>query len=125
MFILDTNALIGLLFFPDILSDNAKVTLQNEETLIVSIVSLWEIGIKQSIGKIDIDTKSSEIARACVTNGIQIIGIKPEHIDNLSMLPMIHKDPFDRLIIAQALCEDYIILTKDTIIPQYDVKTLW
>ncbi len=125
-YLLDTNALIGLLFCPDILSENANRIIQESDDLFVSIASLWELGIKQSIGKIDIDTTAAEIADACKKLEISILPIIPGHIDTMRNLPLIHRDPFDRIIMAQAIMEDLVLISKDSIIPHYEeVKTLW
>ena len=125
-YLLDTNALIGFLYKPDFLSVAAKNILENEDSLYVSIVSLWEIGIKQSIGKIDIITKSSEIAKTCEEYNIALIPILPSEIDDMKTLPPIHKDPFDRLLVSQARMNAMTLITKDTVFPQYpDVLTVW
>ena len=125
-YLLDTNALIGLLFYPDVLSENANKIIQESDELYISIASLWELGIKQSIGKIDIDASAEEIEEACIKLDIRFLPIDPKHIDRMSSLPLIHRDPFDCIIIGQALTEDMILVTKDSIIPQYgEVMTLW
>ena len=125
-YLLDTNALIGLLFYPDILSKNANKIIQESDDLYISIAFLWELGIKQSIGKIDIDASAEEIEEACIKLDIRFLPIAPKHIDRMSSLPLIHRAPFDRIIIGQALTEDMILVTKDSIIPQYgEVMTLW
>ena len=90
------------------------------------IASFWELGIKQSIGKIDIDASAVDMENACIRLDIGILPIIPGHIDRMRELPLIHRDPFDRIIIAQALTEDMILITKDSIIPLYqEVKTIW
>jgi PIN domain nuclease of toxin-antitoxin system len=125
-YLLDTNALIGLLFCPDILSEDANRIMQESEELSVSIASLCELGIKQSIGKIDIDASAADITDACKKLDVSILAISPEHIDRMRILPLIHRDPFDRIIIAQAITEDMVLITKDNIIPQYkEVEILW
>jgi PIN domain nuclease of toxin-antitoxin system len=91
----------------------------------VSIASLWEIAIKSSIGKLEIKNSLEEIAEICLENKIELLAINPLHLDQIKNLPRIHGDPFDRLIISQALAENLIIVTKDSIIPKYDVKTVW
>lgn len=74
-YLLDTNALIGLLFCPDILSEDANQIIQESEKLSVSIASLWELGIKQSIGKIDIDASAADISDACKKLDVSILAI--------------------------------------------------
>ena len=99
--------------------------MESSETLFVSVVSLWEIAIKQSIGKLDIDASIPEIANACADLHIELLPVCAEHIEGIKRLPQIHGDPFDRLIIAQAIYENHVLITMDQIIPKYAVKTLW
>ncbi len=67
----------------------------------------------------------SKIAETCEKEQFEILSIKPFHLDNIRQLPRIHGDPFDRLIISQAMTENLVIITKDGTIPQYDIKTIW
>lgn len=125
-YLLDTNALIGMLFCPDLLSEDANRIIRESVELSVSIASFWEPGIKQSLGKIDIDASAEDISDACEKLKVSILPITPGHIDRMRDLPFIHRDPFDRIIIAQAITEDMVLITKDSIIPQYkEVNTLW
>ena len=125
MFLLDTNALICALFAPERLSSAAKKQIESSYPLFVSIVSLWEIAIKQSIGKLAVDASITEIAQACDALEIKLMPVQPCHIEGIKALPRIHNDPFDRLIIAQAIAEHLTIITMDQIIPQYNIGTLW
>ena len=125
MYLIDTHALIWSLFDTDKLSDKAEQIITEDDSVFVSIASLWEIAIKQAIGKLDIDCSIMEIANQCIELDIDIIGIHPQHLDAIKNLPPYHNDPFDRLIIAQAMEEGYTLITKDSIIPRYDIKTIW
>lgn len=126
MYLLDTNALLFFLYDSEKLSKKAsEIIYHGNDKLNVSIVSMWEIAIKSSIGKLEIKSSISKIAETCRKEQIDILSIKPIHLDGIKKLPLIHGDPFDRLIISQAFTEDFIIITKDSIIPQYDVKVLW
>ncbi len=125
-YILDTNALIFYLYNPEQLSKAAVDIVYNEDNKIyVSIVSLWEIAIKTSIGKLEIKNSIEEIAGICLKYKIELLAINPQHLDWIANLPQIHGDPFDRLIISQALAENLTIVTKDSIIPKYEVNTIW
>lgn len=125
-YILDTNALIFYLYNPEQLSKAAVDIVQNEDNKIyVSIASLWEIAIKTSIGKLEIKNSMEEIAGICLKYKIELLAINPQHLDWIANLPQIHGDPFDRLIISQALAENLTIVTKDSIMPKYDVNTIW
>jgi PIN domain nuclease of toxin-antitoxin system len=126
MFLLDTNALIWTLSDPEELSNPAKDVITNSDNkLFVSIATLWEITIKQSIGKLDLEGDVLDIVEECEREGINILSIQPQHLKKLEKLPLIHRDPFDRLIISQAIYEDLTIITKDSMIPKYDVSVLW
>ncbi len=125
-YILDTNALIFYLYNPERLSKAAVDIVHNEDNQIyVSIVSLWEIAIKSSIGKLEIKNSMEEIAGICLKYKIELLDINPQHLDQIANLPQIHGDPFDRLIISQAITENLTIVTSDSIIPKYDANTIW
>jgi PIN domain nuclease of toxin-antitoxin system len=126
MFLLDTNALIWTLSDPEKLSNPAKDVITNSENkLFISIASLWEITIKQSIGKLDLEGDVLDIVEECEREGINILSIQPQHLKKLEQLPLIHRDPFDRLIISQAIYEGLTIITRDSMIPKYDIGVLW
>jgi PIN domain nuclease of toxin-antitoxin system len=125
-YILDTNALIFYLYNPEQLSKAALNIVSNANNrLCVSIASLWEIAIKSSIGKLEIKNSIEEIVGICFKNKIELLAINPPHLDQIANLPPVHGDPFDRLIISQALVENLAIVTRDSIIPKYDVRIVW
>lgn len=126
MYLLDTNALLFFLYESEKLSEKAsEVIYHKDEKISVSIVSMWEIAIKSSIGKLEIKSSISQIVETCEKEQLEILPIKPFHLDEIKKLPQIHGDPFDRLIISQAITENLVIITKDGIIPQYNVNVLW
>lgn len=86
--------------------------------ILVSTVSIWEIVIKKSLGKLKIPGNLKEII---YESEFEILSITPDHVLYLENLPAIHNDPFDRLLISQSICEDMIFVTADKIIPKYDV----
>ena len=124
MYLLDTNALIYYLFDVAKLSSSASEAISSNDTF-VSIVSLWEIAIKQTIGKLNIRESIADIAAACDEVGFERLSITPTHLDCIKSLPLLHRDPFDRLLISQALTENLIFITSDTTIPKYSIDTLW
>lgn len=124
MYLLDTNALIGYLFTKNIPA-KAKDAIAETKEVYVSIASLWEIAIKQSIGKIEIKDSLTAVSKACEELEFDILPIKPIHLDRIKGLPLHHNDPFDRLIIAQAMEEGMVIISSDTIIPKYPVTVIW
>lgn len=90
-----------------------------------SVASLWEIAIKQRLGKLNSNLSMPELAKFCEDEGFERLTIEPEHIERTKALPGIHKDPFDRLLIAQAQMENLVIITRDAQVQKYDVQTVW
>ena len=89
--------------------------IDNEEHIFTSIAYLWEIAIKHSIGKLDLEVSIKQIEELCKQKDISILPIASNHLDELENLPNHHNDPFDRLIICQARTEELTIITRDTI----------
>ena len=125
MYLLDTHTLLWFLRDSPQLSKKALGIITTENKVYVSIASLWEIAIKKSIGKLEFEHSIEKIAELCHEKDILILQIQPKYFDKVIKLPNIHNDPFDRLIISQAIIENLLIITKDTIIPKYSVKTIW
>ena len=124
-YLLDTHALLWYLFDKTQLSVDVSRIIENEDKLYLSIVSLWEIAIKQSIGKLNISKTILQIEEQCNKSDIQILPILPIHCEKIKELEKIHNDPFDRMIISQAIVDGITILTKDNNIQKYKVDTLW
>ena len=93
--------------------------------LYLSLVSLWEIQIKSSLGKLPLALPLAEILRDQQAAGLQLLPITPAHIFALDALPPHHRDPFDRLLIAQALAEDLTLASADSLFAPYAVPVLW
>lgn len=91
----------------------------------VSIGSLWEITIKVGLGKLSMETTLTQLFRTIEENEIGVIPISMNHLIILEQLPLLHRDPFDRLIVAQAVSEGLPIVTADAEITRYQVKTMW
>ena len=125
MYLLDTHTLLWFLRDSPQLSKKALEIITTENKVYVSIASLWEIAIKKSIGKLEFEHSIEKIAELCHEKDILILQIQPKYFDKIIKLPNIHNDPFDRLIISQAIIENLVIITKDTIIPKYSLKTIW
>ena len=109
-YILDTNALIYSLCNPTQLTKAASQIITKEKELYVIIASFWEIAIKQSLGKLAINSTIPDIEKICKQRSIEIIPILSDEIERIKSLPQIHKDPFDRLIISQALKHNMSII---------------
>jgi len=120
--IIDTHVLLWWLSDDPLLPANFKKIIENTDNIcFISAASIWEISIKSSIGKLEIPGKYLDILRE---QGFHDLPVYWEHADKAGTLPFHHRDPFDRLIIAQAMIEELTILTTDKRIPLYKVKTL-
>lgn len=120
--LLDTHVLIWALENNPALSDKAAENIINAENMVfVSAASVWEIGIKRSMGKLEAPNNLiEEIKRHRFTP----LPMTIDHADLAGKLPQIHKDPFDRMLIAQAVYENLTLVTRDEWIFKYDVKIL-
>ncbi|MEQ9482126.1 type II toxin-antitoxin system VapC family toxin [Coleofasciculus sp. F4-SAH-05] len=111
---------------PSKLSPRALELLTNKDNLrLLSVVSLWEIQIKQQLGKLKLNKTLPEIIILQQNNYIEILPITVDHILALDSLPMHHKDPFDRLLIAQANIENAVLISCDSVFANYSVKLEW
>jgi PIN domain nuclease of toxin-antitoxin system len=127
-YLLDTCALIDMLFTPERLSTRAWAALESGNSLAVSIASFWEIMIKQQIGKLGIkETSAQDLKTACTALDIEVLQTEIKHIDLIRSLPRYkdHGDPFDRLIICQALSEKLPLITSDGKMSRYGVQVIW
>jgi len=124
--ILDTHALIWFLEDNPKLSTPAKNEIESTQNqCFVSIASLWEIAVKISLGKLALRYDFSLLSDFLIKSDIEILPIEFEHLQELLHLDFPHKDPFDRLIIAQSISEKMTIITKDENFDKYKVKLLW
>ncbi len=127
-YLLDTCALIDMLFTPERLSTRAWAALEGGNSLAVSIASFWEIMIKQQIGKLGIkETSAQDLKTACTALDIEVLQTEIKHIDLIRSLPRYkdHGDLFDRLIICQALSEKLPLITSDGKMSRYGVQVIW
>jgi PIN domain nuclease of toxin-antitoxin system len=125
-FLLDTHTLIWFLNGDEKLSDKAKSIIEDPtNSKIVSIASIWEIAIKLSLDKFRFPKGFKYFLDMVEDNGFELLPITFEHALELSTLEFIHRDPFDRLLIAQCMSDKLIIVTKDDNIKRYNIKTIW
>lgn len=94
-------------------------------TILLSVVSIWEIQIKTQLGKYTLNQPLTQIVAAQQANGIQVLDVTLHHVWQLESLPAPHKDPFDRLLIAQANAEGAALFSADGIFSQYPVQIVW
>ena len=120
--LLDTHILLWAISDPDKLSAEHREIIENPDNVIfISIATLWELTIKQAIGKIDLpDSFLLDVTH----NGYETLKIEVSHLIELKKLPLHHRDPFDRIIIAQALSENCKLLTIDHEILKYNSNFL-
>ena len=124
MYLLDTHAIIWYVSGSNELSQTAKSIMETKRCFF-SFASLWEIAIKQAKGLLQFNIDIPKLKT--VLEDEEFIYLPPTEFDAEAMktLPDIHKDPFDRLLIAQAIDNNLTIVTTDSKIPQYNVKTIW
>ncbi|MBU7583182.1 MAG: type II toxin-antitoxin system VapC family toxin [Nostoc sp. TH1S01] len=121
-YLLDTHTLLWWLDNDNKLSTEAKQIIANPENVIfVSAVSAWEISIKKAIGKL---SAPDNLAEAISVNCFEVLLITIEHGLKAGSLPNYHNDPFDRMLIAQAMSENLIIISKDAQFSQYGVNVI-
>lgn len=125
--LLDTHTFIWWDSDPNRLSRQALALLEDQKSiLLLSVTSIWEMQIKSQLGKLKLNLPLAEIVESQQrTNKIEILPINQAHAFALDNLPILHKDPFDRMLIAQANVEDAVLVTGDPIIAQYQVKHAW
>jgi len=120
--LLDTHVLLWWLDDNPALSDNARLYISDGNNLIfVSAAVIWEIRIKQSLGKLDIPPNFREVLEQ---QSFELLAITIEHAHAVGALPTIHRDPFDRMLVAQAKTEGFTILTRDPFFKQYMVPII-
>ena len=120
-YLLDTHTLLWARATPDLLSADALAVLESaDNTLYLSIASLWECAIKSSIGKLDVP---DDFYRT-VAGDYEILGIDVSHVEASANLPLHHRDPFDRMLVAQARLGGLTLVTRDRDIARYDVPVV-
>lgn len=118
--LLDSHILLWAVFEPEKLpAPVAEVIAQTNNIICVSIASLWEIAIKKSIGRLDIPDEFFKKVQH--NSGFELLLMQPTHVSCYLKLPLHHRDPFDRMLIAQAQEERLTFVTCDSVMMQYDV----
>jgi len=125
--LLDTHTFIWWDSDPSKLSPVALSMIQNPDTILtLSVASVWEIQIKFQLKKLKLDLPISEVIESQQRiNNLEILPIKLNHVLALEKLPPSHKDPFDRLLVAQAIIEEVAIISHDPIFAKYPIQTIW
>jgi PIN domain nuclease of toxin-antitoxin system len=124
--LLDTHTLVWFLNGDEKLSAKVKDSIEDfNNTKFVSIASIWEIAIKISLDKFRFPKGFRHFLNMIEENGFEILPISFEHTMVVSTLEFIHRDPFDRILIAQCKCDNLTFATKDENIEQYKIRTIW
>lgn len=123
-YLLDTSTLIWAVTEPERLSAAARRAM-NAGPLILSVVSYWEVVIKAQRGLLTVADPVNWWSRVVEALGGEILSIRATHISALAALPGLHRDPFDRMLVAQAAAEGLTLLSRDTMIRKYLGKTIW
>ncbi|QPC82805.1 type II toxin-antitoxin system VapC family toxin [Phototrophicus methaneseepsis] len=126
-YIIDTHTFLWFINDHVSLSSAAKEIIQQSDNAIyLSIASVWEMAIKVSLNKLEMPSPFSDfIENQLIENSIGLLHIKTDHTGIVATLPFYHRDPFDRIIIAQAIHEGYSIVSKDAVFDQYDINRQW
>jgi PIN domain nuclease of toxin-antitoxin system len=119
--LLDTHVVLWWLTDDPTLAADVKDRLDHEPDVYVSPATIWEVAIKQSIGKLD---QPADLAERIRDSGFRHLNITAEHGIVAGRLPLIHRDPFDRMLVAQARVENLTLATRDADIQKYDVAVL-
>jgi len=118
--LLDSHLLLWTAGQPDRLSAEARKFIDNPDNeLLFSAASLWEIIIKRGLGRDDFKVDARVLRRALLDNGYSELPVVSDHVVAIDGLPPIHKDPFDRLLVAQATVEGITLLTTDSLVAKY------
>jgi PIN domain nuclease of toxin-antitoxin system len=118
--LLDTQLLLWAAGYPERLSAAARKELSDDSNeLVFSAASIWEITIKSSLGRDDFQVQPRVLRRGLIENGYLELPITGDHAVNVDSLPAVHKDPFDRMLLAQALSEGITLLTTDAQLARY------
>lgn len=125
--LLDTHALLWFLGGDSRLSEPSRLAVEDlENTRHCSIATAWEIAIKVSLGKLQLVVPFEELIPGQLqSNGIDLLPVSPAHLQALLGLPFHHRDPFDRLLVAQAQVEGASIISVDSALDDYGVRRLW
>ncbi|MEO0556762.1 MAG: type II toxin-antitoxin system VapC family toxin [Bacteroidota bacterium] len=125
--LLDTHTFLWFIGGDRRLSEPAKrLILDPENERLLSVASLWGMAIKSRLGRLELALPFSALVEEQVRgNAIDVLPIRASHLDSVAQLPFHHKDPFDRLIVAQAMAEEIPVLSRDGAFSDYEIEVLW
>jgi PIN domain nuclease of toxin-antitoxin system len=124
--LLDTHAFLWFVAGQQGLSRRARRALEHREAvLFLSAASVWEMAIKASLGRLSLPETAAAYIAGKLQTGLQMLPIEWSHAAAVETLPFHHRDPFDRLLVAQAQMEDLSIVSGDPAFPKYGVRVIW
>jgi PIN domain nuclease of toxin-antitoxin system len=125
--LLDTHAFLWFIDGNVKLSQRARELIEDPQNVkLVSIASLWEIGLKMSLGRLELAQPFEELLpRQMEVNGFGVLPLRISHIARIIALPFHHRDPFDRMLVAQCAAEDLALVSLDSAFDQYSIRRLW
>jgi PIN domain nuclease of toxin-antitoxin system len=124
--LLDTHTLIWQTDDPSRLSAAARACIHEAtDEIYISVANIWEIAIKRSCGKLDLPASAMQLLEIARSENTPILDIRGDHAAAVEDLPFHHRDPFDRLLAAQALAEDLTLISRDGVFDLYGVKRIW
>ena len=124
--LVDTHLLLWWALMPEQLSEEARLRLESpDQRLLFSVVSLWEVAIKTSLGREDFQVDPPALRRGLLREGFEELPIQAEHVLAVRDLPLIHLDPFDRLLVVQAQREGLRLVTTDRRLAEYGEAVRW
>ncbi len=126
-YLIDTHVAIWLASEPDNLSQLVKkIYLDDKNKLYLSVASIWEMAIKISLKKLVLPISLRDFLNDHIlANHMDILHLKPDHCARVSEMPFYHRDPFDRVLVAQALHEKMSLISKDSVFRKYDCELVW
>ena len=125
-YLLDTHAFLWFINGDAQLSDKARTIIENPiHDRYVSIASFWEMAIKLNLGKLELDMSFKELYQQIDKNGFNLLPITPAHTEKIVSLDLHHRDPFDRMLICQAMVDKLTVITADSQFQNYKVKQVW
>ena len=125
-YLLDTAPFLWAVASPEKLSPKVRKLIDSRRNpLFVSVGSLWEVVVKAQKGLLPIEDPPRWLDAGLASLDAEVLPIKPAHVYHVGLLPMIHKDPFDRLLLAQAAVEGLVLISSDAVVRQYPVPTHW
>lgn len=123
--LLDTHTLLWFLNEDANLPPNLRQRIEEANTVFASIVSVWEIAIKLNIGKLTLLTPFETLDADISASGIEILPITFQSAVTCRSLPLHHRDPFDRMLVAQAITHSLIFVSRDAVLDSYTIQRLW